>query len=269
MPMMMLLKLALAPLLVATATLAARKWGPRVGGLVMGLPLTTGPIFLVLALDQGPRFAAGATVGILFGLAGLAAFAVAYAAASSRTGWVGSLASATAAFLAISAGACGFGSDVVIAALAAWFALGLAVLLIRRPDLAIARTVPPWWDLWVRLLAVAVLTLAITTAAASLGPVLSGIVGTYPVAITVVLAFTHRQLGRNAALAMLRGIVLSWLSFASCFLAIGLSLETQGIALAIGVGVLAAVTTSVLVLWLDQSNRAGRKRNVGFRVNRS
>ena len=58
---------------------------------MMDLPLTTGPIFLFLATDQGPRFAAGASVGILFGLIGLAAFAVAYALSSSRVGWVGCL----------------------------------------------------------------------------------------------------------------------------------------------------------------------------------
>ena len=42
-PMMLLLKLTLAPLLVVAATLAAQKWGPRVGGLLLGLPLTTSP----------------------------------------------------------------------------------------------------------------------------------------------------------------------------------------------------------------------------------
>ncbi len=51
---MLLLKLTLAPLLVAAATLVARKWGPRVGGLLLGLPLTTGPIFLFLALIKVP-----------------------------------------------------------------------------------------------------------------------------------------------------------------------------------------------------------------------
>ena len=248
---MLLLKLTLAPLLVAAATLVAREWGPRVGGLLLGLPLTTGPIFLFLSIDQGPRFAAVAAVGILFGLSGLAAFAVAYAAASSRTGWVAALASATAAFFAFSAVAGRLGNDVVIAGLAAWLVLVFAASLIGRPEPGIARAAPPWWDLWVRTLAVAVLTLAITAAAARLGPMLSGIVGTYPVAITVVITFTHAQLGRNAALAMLRGNVLSWIAFASCFLAIGLSLDALGIAPAIGLGTLAAVTTSVLVLWTD------------------
>lgn len=116
---MLFLKLTLAPLLVAGATLAAQRWGPSVGGLLLGLPLTTGPIFLLLAIDQGPHFAAAATVGILFGLVGLAAFAVAYAAASSRAGWVASLAAATIAFFALSAGADQLGSQVVIAGLVA------------------------------------------------------------------------------------------------------------------------------------------------------
>jgi hypothetical protein len=190
--------------------------------------------------------------GILYGLAGLAAFAVAYAATSSWAGWAASLGSATAAFFALSAGARQLGSSVVIAGLAAWFAQVIAIPLIQRPEPGIARAAPPWWDLWVRMLAVAALTLAITAAAARLGPILSGVVGTYPVAITVVVAFTHRQFGRNAALAMLRRSVLSWNSFASCFLAIGLSLETAGTSLAIGLGALAAVATSVLVLLMDR-----------------
>jgi hypothetical protein len=250
--MMLLLKLTLAPLLVAAATLAAHKWGPRVGGLLLGLPLTTGPIFLLLAIDQGRDFAAGATVGILFGLIGLAAFAVAYAAASGRTGWAVSLASASVAFFVFSAGARRLGGDVVIAGLAAWLALMLAASLIRRPELGTARAAHPWRDLWVRMVAVAALTLAITTAAARLGPILSGIVGTYPVAITIVITFTDSQFGRNAALDMLRGSVLSWISFTSCFVVIGLLLEALGVALAIGLGVLAAVATSVLVLWTDR-----------------
>jgi hypothetical protein len=250
--MLLLLKLMLAPVLVAAATLVTRKWGPRIGGLLMGLPLTTGPIFLLLAIEQGPHFAAGTAVGILFGVIGLAAFAMAYAVASRITGWVVCLAFATAAFLIFSVGARRLGSDAVTVGAAAWVALGLAGSLIGRPELQSTRAPPPWWDLWARMLAVAVLTLATTTAAARLGPMLSGIVGTYPVAVSVVIAFTHVQFGRSAALAMLRGSVLSWFSFASCFLISGLWIEVVGIALAIGLGVLAAVATAVLVLWTDR-----------------
>jgi hypothetical protein len=255
--MLLLLKLTLAPLLVAAATLVARRWGPRVGGLIVGLPLTTGPIFLFLALDQGLGFAAGATVGILSGLVGLAAFALAYAAASRRTGWAGSLALAAVAFFAASVSVGWLGVGIVDAGLAAWAALALAAALIRRPSPGVARVPPPWWDLPVRMLAAAALTLGITAAAGRLGPVLSGIVGTYPVVSTVVTTFTHAQLGRAAAAAMLRGSVLSWIAFASCFLAIGLALEAQGLAAAFALGVLAAVATTVMVLWIDRRLASG------------
>jgi hypothetical protein len=248
---MLLLKLTLAPLLVAAATLMARKWGAKVGGLLMGLPLTTGPIFLFLAIDQGPGFAAKASVGILFGLIGLAAFALAYAISSSRFGWASCLAFAVAAFLAFAVAALWLGSNVFVATLAACVALLLATSLIGKPGL-VAAPPPLWWDLWVRIIAVAALTLATTAVAARLGPVLSGVVGTYPVAITVVVTFTHVQLGRDAVLAMLRGSVLSWFAFASCFLVIGLLIEELGIPVSMSLGVLAAVVTSVLVLWIDR-----------------
>lgn len=91
-------------------------------------------------------------------------------------------------------------------------------------------------DLRVRMLAVAALTLAITAAAATLGPMLRGIVGTHPVAISVVLTFTNAQLRRAAALAMLRGNALSWIAFTSS------SLDALRAAPSIGLGVLAAIS---------------------------
>lgn len=250
--MILLLKLTLAPLLVASATLMARQWGAKVGGLLMGLPLTTGPIFLFLAIDQGPQLAAKTSSGILFGLIGLAAFALAYAFSSRRLDWAGCLACAVAAFLAFAVSARELGSNVLVAASAACAALLLAISLLRGTKFREAPRVPLWWDLWVRMIAVAVLTLATTMVATRLGPILSGIVGTYPVAITVVVTFTHAQLGRDAVLAVLRGCVLSWFAFASCFLVIGLLIEELGIAVSISLGTLAAVVTSVLVLWIDR-----------------
>ena len=45
------LKLTFAPILLAAATLAVRRWGEIVGGLLVGLPLTSGPISVFLALE--------------------------------------------------------------------------------------------------------------------------------------------------------------------------------------------------------------------------
>jgi len=259
--MLLLLKLTLAPLLVALATLVTRRWGPRVGGVVVGLPLSTGPIFLFLAIDRGLDFAETACVGILFGLVGLAGFALVYAGVSRRAGWAVSLALSAIAYFIVSAAVSGYVvSGVVPAGVAAYVALLLAASRIRRPESEAIRSVSPWWDIWFRMLATAGLTLAITAAAERLGPVFSGIVGTYPVVTTVVVTFTHHRFGREAALAMLRGSVLSWIAFVSSFFAIGLAINPYGLAASLGLGALAAVGTTILVLWVA-TLEASRTKN--------
>jgi hypothetical protein len=92
------LKLLLAPMLIALASLAARRWGPSVGGWLVALPLTSGPVLFFLALDHGASFAAAAAVGALAGLAAIAAFAFAYAV-GGRPGPLVGFAFATAAFV--------------------------------------------------------------------------------------------------------------------------------------------------------------------------
>src|SRR4051794_1535081 len=101
----------LAPALVGAATLAARRWGERTGGLVSAFPAIVGPVLLVTALEHGAAFAARAASGTLLGLVALSAFTLAYARAARRLRWPASLAAgwsaAGAAGLAVSSGAAG------------------------------------------------------------------------------------------------------------------------------------------------------------------
>ncbi|HSE05221.1 MAG TPA: hypothetical protein VLK35_13795, partial [Methylomirabilota bacterium] len=95
------LKLVLTPALIGAATLAGRRWGQSVGGWLVGLPLTTGPVAFFIALDQGEHFAAAAALGSLAGAAAEAAFCVAYGRLAGRTGWPLAMLAATAAFAAV------------------------------------------------------------------------------------------------------------------------------------------------------------------------
>jgi hypothetical protein len=61
-------KLVPTPLVVLAASLAARRWGDVVGGWLVGLPLTSGPVALFLARERGPAFAADAAAGSLAGV---------------------------------------------------------------------------------------------------------------------------------------------------------------------------------------------------------
>ena len=84
----LVLKLTLAPALVATATQVAGRLGHRAGGLVGGLPVVAGPILLIYAVEQGQAFAAEAAAGAVLGIVSLVGFCVAYALAARRHGTV-------------------------------------------------------------------------------------------------------------------------------------------------------------------------------------
>jgi hypothetical protein len=79
----LVLKVSLAPALVLGVTLAARRWGPRLGGMLIALPLVAGSILLVITLEHGEVFAARAARGALLGVVALSAFCVAFAAHTS------------------------------------------------------------------------------------------------------------------------------------------------------------------------------------------
>src|SRR3954468_5080942 len=76
--LILLTKLLLAPLCVAGASLASRRWGPRVGGLIGGVARGGGPILLVVALQHGRVFGAGSAAAALAGMLALSAFVVTY-----------------------------------------------------------------------------------------------------------------------------------------------------------------------------------------------
>src|SRR4051794_30357484 len=120
------LKLTLTPTVVALATLAARRFGPAVGGWLVGLPLTCAPVVLFVALEHGAGFAARVSTAAVGGVTAEVAFVIAYFALAARgAGWLTSLAVATGVFAGVAAAveaahasvvpllACAFGSLVV------------------------------------------------------------------------------------------------------------------------------------------------------------
>ncbi len=79
---MLALKLILTPLFIGMASLAGRRWGPVVSGWLVGLPLTSAPVTLFLAFEQGTTFASRVAQGTLMGiLSQAAAFSAALLAA--------------------------------------------------------------------------------------------------------------------------------------------------------------------------------------------
>ena len=80
--MLLILKLLVAPGLVAGVTLAVRRWGPAIGGWLSGMPVVAGPVLVFITIEQGAAFGAQAAHATLAGLIGTIAFTVVYARTS-------------------------------------------------------------------------------------------------------------------------------------------------------------------------------------------
>ena len=172
---MLAFKLLLAPALIGMVSLAGRRWGPAISGWFIGLPLTSGPIALFLALDQGTAFAVGAAQGMLLGLISVASFCIAYSSLSLRVGWFGSLLASWCVFFASTFILEQFSMPLVIAfaGVIAFLALVLKLLPASGGQSIVAP--PPQWEVPLRMVTAAAFVLALTAASSLLGPRLSGL----------------------------------------------------------------------------------------------
>lgn len=235
----LLLKLTLTPVLIGGASLASRRWGAEVGGWLVGIPFTSGPIAFFLAVGQGQRFAADASVGILAGAASQTAFALAYAWVALRYGWFACAVAATIAFALATAvlDVLRGGALITLVIAVGSLVVGLAVMPKRAVARGPARVSPPWWDIPARMLVATAFVLVLTAAAPALGSRLSGLLSPFPVYAAVLTVFAHRLHGIGAGIAVMRGLLLGLFSFAAFFAVLAFGLESQGVALAFAIAI--------------------------------
>jgi hypothetical protein len=237
-------KILLSPLCVVAVSLAGRRWGVAVAGVLGGLPVVAGPILLVETLLHGSDFGADAAAGALLGLAALTAFVVVYGRVAVAGGAAPSLLCGWTAFL--------LGVAILnliqpqpalsLALVAACFALGLR-LLPPAPAPPPAVVAPPWWDLPARALAALGLVLALTAVSGALGPHLSGLLAPFPVITSVLAVFTHAHDGFAQVGVLLRNFLFGFYSFAAfCFT---LTVALPGLATAAAFGLAAAAALAV------------------------
>ena len=234
------LKLVLTPILVGAASLAGRRWGSAVGGWLIGIPFTSGPIAFFLALSPGPRFAAEAALGIMAGAISQAAFCLAYAWTAQRSTWIASMLAATAAFSAatITLNPLRIPGLAFLAVVAVVLVIAL-FLMPRRSETTAEHLDFPRWDIPARMVVATAFVVALTSAAPLLGPRLAGLLAPFPLYGAVLATFAHRLQGREPAVNVLRGLLLGLFAFASFFLVVAVLLP-EGIAPAFAVAIVAA-----------------------------
>lgn len=232
------------PALIAIATLLARRFGHSVAGLVAGLPLTSGPLSLALALGHGRGYAAHAAIGSNVGIFAATIAYGFYALTVHRMDWRVAMVCTPLAFGAITVVLVRLPWTLGASTAAAVGSAALVGLLFARRAPAAAPLVD--LDLVPRVVAGLAVVTAIATLTRVAGPVLVGALTPLPVVVGILTVFAQRRLGSDAALLVVRGAARGTYGFAAFFLVVGLTVEHLPLAGVYALAVCATLTTVAL-----------------------
>jgi len=246
------LKLILAPLIIGSASLAGRKWGPTVSGWIVGMPLTSGPVIFFVALSHDSVFAANAALGVLSGGLSLVAYTLTYSWLATRFRWPFVITGSLLVFSICTALLQNFTFPLlpVFGMVCAALVIGLRLM---PKDVVEKETEskPGRWDIPARIFIGTSFILLLTGIAPLIGPRLTGLLTTIPLYITILTVFAHRNQGPAAAAHVLRGLLYGMFAFTGFFITLNLLIEQVSLAAAFGAAILAALIiqgSSLLIL---------------------
>ncbi len=199
----LLVKIAVTVSVVCLATIAVERAGPFWGGLLCGLPLTTGPGYVLLALQEDAAFVAASALASLAANLAAYAFLLAIVWLAPRRSAITMLVGAMMCWAIIAVAV----RPIDWTVMSATFANVAALLVAGRLTRAIAIDVPikaaarSPYDLPIRALIIGIVIAGIVTASRALGPSLTGIALVFPIGFASVTVVLHRRVGGLAVAA--------------------------------------------------------------------
>ncbi|MCO8164378.1 hypothetical protein NJC38_19735 [Pseudomonas sp. 21LCFQ010] len=240
------LKLLITPTLMLVISLAAKRWGTHIGGLLSGLPITSALVMLFLSLEQGAGFALQAVPGALAGLAAIQATYLFYFLVTRKVGAFIGCITALMAYAATALAISGVGAPLVSIIATLLLVAANIVLTGKEAQTRKANYVAlPRWVIPMRMLTATLLLLAITASAEWLGPVISGLLAPIPVIAWPLAVFAHVQGGRYELGAIVRGNAIGAVGVVGFYLALQHSIVQWGVGASLSVAVVLAVLVTV------------------------
>lgn len=245
-----------APLLVAGASMASRRYGSAVGGWLVGLPLTSGPISIFFTLEQGKEYSAQAALRTLVGMVAMISFGVAFTLASTQTKprqghwrWLSpfciALASYGAVILTLSLIPFNLVSTLILLLLTLFTALRVVGI---PKSIESARPVPRW-DLPFRMAAATIMVVAISSGASALGHKWGGMLSQFPIFSCVMAALAQYHGDHDGVRRLFRGVITSSFGCAAFFIILSLFLRNSNPITIYGLAALAAFGLNGLLLF--------------------
>jgi hypothetical protein len=252
--LLLALKLILAPLAVLLASIASKRYGHVVGGILSGFPMIAAPVTAALLIDHPAEHVAAIAFATVSGLLATAGFIVAFAwVAKANHAWWFCLTGAAVAFLAVA-----FVLKVLQLPLLLSVALGVAAPWIARfslPKIATPSKPPmiPSSELVLRVVGAFVLAAALLFSAGNTPPWLSGLLIAWPITGSILPCFTQKIAGRNATIAFFSGFSRGLVGLAAFFCVLGLLLPLMHQAMAYAVALLGAAIIAITLAKLSKN----------------
>ena len=199
----LVIKLVATAVVVIGVSIAVGKLGPRLGGIIAGMPIVLGPGYFFMLQEQSPAFIREAALSTLHALVATLVFSICFVVSARRLGARASLALATLcwvpAALLFSQLPGGAAMAVLMYAVVLLLAEGVKRYLRLSPPRVVA--VSGWFDLILRGVLAGVLVSVATTLAANAGPLLSGLLVGFPIGLLTIGWTLHQRYGVEVARA--------------------------------------------------------------------
>jgi hypothetical protein len=238
----LVLKLILAPIIIGSASLAGRRWGPAVSGWIVGMPLTSGPVIFFVALSHSSAFAANAALGVLSGGLSLVFYALTYSWLATQFHWPIAISGSLLVFAATTI----FLQSHTFPLLPVFIMVCIVLLigLVLMPKDIVeeeSENKAGRWDIPIRILIGTSFILLLTGIAPFIGSRLTGLLTTIPLYITILTIFAHRDQGPAAAAHVLRGLLYGMFAFTGFFIMLNQLIERVSLAAAFGTAIFIAL----------------------------
>lgn len=250
-------KVLIAASVVVTASVIVEKSGPFVGGLILALPVSVGPAYVLLALQASPEFVSLSGLGSLASNVMVGAFVVTYLSLAERAPLLVSVGAAVAVWLTgVSA------LKLVEASPALLIALNVVSFVIFVPLSRSAVSSKPtpmrvrrWFELPLRALLVGLLVGTTLTMSALIGPGWTGIAMAFPITLTSSILIMQPAIGAAATRAVMASVIRGLVPFALAYWLI------YALAVPLGVWPSLALALCTILLWVGMLFWRGSRKH--------
>jgi hypothetical protein len=234
--------------------------GPRIGGVIVGLPIVLAPGLGFMLLDQSGDFVAAAAAGALYSLAATQAFLLVFVALAQRSGPFASVAGAALAWLSLAIPLSLFPHPPLLGALlfAAMTitARRIGLFWVSGADATAATT--KWGLMALRGILAGILVGAVTLGASVLGTGFSGALMAFPIGFTVIAVSLHLDHGGAFAAQTAYAGLTGMTSLAIFCLCLALLLRDLPGGMAFALALAASVLATVVMTMMARRRAQGR-----------